>query len=95
MVTAPIKLKEAPWKKSYDKPRQYIKKQRYYFADKSVYSPKYGFSNSHVHMWGLDHKECWVLEKTLESPLDSKEIKPVNPKGNKPWNIHWKDWCWS
>ena len=50
MVTAAIKLKEAPWKKSYDKPRQYFKKQRYYFADKSVYSPKYGFSSSHVWM---------------------------------------------
>ena len=55
-------------------------------------------------MWELDHKESWVpknwcfstvvLEKTLESPLDCKEIKPVNPKGNKPF-INWKDWCWS
>ena len=56
-------------------------------------------------MWELDYKESWVLknwcfwtvllEKTLESPLDCKEIKPVNPTGNQPWNIHWKDWCWS
>ena len=57
-------------------------------------------------MWELGHKEeraqkkwCFwivVLEKALESPLDSKEIKPVNPKGNQPWIfIHWKDWCWS
>ena len=55
----------------------------------------YGLSSSHVWMWELDHKEGWapknscfwtmVLEKTLESPLDSKEIKPVNPKGNQPW----------
>ena len=60
MVTAAIKLKEAPWKKSYDKPRQYIKKQRYYFANKSVYSPKYGFSVSHIWMWELDYKESWV-----------------------------------
>ena len=85
----------APWKKSYDKPRQHIKRQRHYFADKGPYSQSYGFSSSHVHRWELNHKEDWaprnwcfqtvVLEKTLESPLDSKEIKPVNPKGNKPW----------
>ena len=61
----------------------------------SPYSQSYVFSSSHVWMWELDHKESWapknwcfwtvVLEKTLESPLDSKEIKPVNPKGNEPW----------
>ena len=65
------------------------------YLAKGPYSQSYGFSSSHVWMWGLDHKECWapknwcfrivVLEKTLESPLDSKEIKPVNPKGNQPW----------
>ena len=64
-------------------------------ADKGPYSQRYGFSISHVQMWELDHKEVWVwkkwcfqivvLEKTLESPLDSKEIKPVDPKGNQPW----------
>ena len=70
------------------------------------YSQSYGFSSSHVQMWELDHKEGWastnwcfwtvVLEKTLESPLDSEEIKPVNPKGNQSWIFtHWKDWCWS
>ena len=85
----------APWKKSYDQPRQHIKKQRYYFTDKGPYCQSYGFFSSHVWMWELDHKEGWtlknwcfwtvVLEKTLESPLDSKEIKPVNPKGNQPW----------
>ena len=85
----------APWKKSYDKPRQCIKKQRHKFSNKSQHSQSYGFSSSHVQMWELDHKEGWVLknwcfrtvvpEKTLESPLDSKEIKPVNPKGNQPW----------
>ena len=84
-----------PWKKGYDKPRQHIKKQRHYFADKGPYSQSYGFSNSHVWMWELDHKEggalknwCFwtvVLEKTLESPLDCKEIQPVNPKGNQHW----------
>ena len=80
---------------SYDKPRQCIKKQRYHFVDKGPYNQSHGFSSSHVWMWELDHKEDWalknwcfwtvVLEKTLESPLDSKEIKPVNPKGNQPW----------
>ena len=84
-----------PWKKSYDQPRQHIKKQRHYFADKSPPSQSYGFSSSHVWIWELDYKESWalknwffwtvVLEKTLESLLDSKEIKPVNPNGNQPW----------
>jgi len=94
-VTAPVKLKLAPWKESYDKPRQCIKKQTHYFANKGLYSQSYGFSSSHVWMWELNHKEGWVpknwcfwivvLDKTLESPLDCKEIKPVNPKGNQPW----------
>ena len=85
----------APWKKSYDKPRQHIKKHKHYFANKGPYSQSYGFSSSHVPMWELDHKEVWVpknwcfwtvvLEKTLGSPLGSKEIKPVNPKGNQLW----------
>ena len=85
----------APWKESYDKPRQHIKKQRHHFANKGLYSQSYGFFSSHVRMWELDHKEGWapknwrfqtvVLEKTLENPLDSKNIKLVNPKGNKPW----------
>ena len=83
----------APLKKSYDKPRQCIKKQRY-FADKGLYSQSYSFSNSHVQIWELDHKEGWalknqcfwiVLEKTLKSPLDSKVIRLVNPKGNQSW----------
>ena len=90
-----IKKTLAPWKKSYDKPRQYIKKQRHHFADKGPSSQSYGFSRSHVWMWELDHKEIWVLknrsfwsvvlEKTLESPLDCKENKTVNFKGNQPW----------
>ena len=85
----------APWKKSYDKPRQCIRKQGHYFADKGPYSQSYNFSSSHVQKWELDHKESWaaknwyfgtvVLEKSLESHLDSKEIKPVNPKGNQSW----------
>ena len=63
------------------------------------------FSSSHVWMWELDSKESWgpknwcfwnaVLEKTLESPLDCKEIQSVHPKGNQSWIFSWKDWCWS
>ena len=89
-----IKKTLAPLKKSYDKPRQHIKKQRHHFADKSLSNQSYGFSRSHVWMCELDHKEGWalknwcfwtvVLEKTLESPLGCKEIQPVNPKGNQP-----------
>ena len=85
----------ASWKKSYDQPRQCIKKQRHYFADKGLSSQSYGFSSSHVWMWELDYKESWawknwwfwtvVLEKTLESPLDCKEIQPVSPKGSQFW----------
>ena len=95
MVTATMKLKDTLWQKSYDKPRQHIKKQRLYFANKGQYSQSYGFSSGHVRMWELDHKEGWtlknwcfwtvVLEKTLESPLDCKEIQPVHPKGNQHW----------
>ena len=73
-----------------------------YFTNKGPSSQSYGFSHSHVWM---DHKESWapknwcsqtvVLEKTLESPLDCREIKPVNPKENQSWIFNWKDWCWS
>ena len=87
------------------KPKQHMKKQRHYFANKGPYSQSYDFSSSHVWIWELDHKEGWapknwcfwtvVLEKTLESPLDSK-IKSVHPKGYQSWIfIHWKDWCCS
>ena len=82
-------------KKSYDQSRQLIKKQRHYFANKGPSSQNYGFSNSQVWMWELDYKENWALknwrfwtltlEKTLESPLDCKEFKPVHPKGNQSW----------
>ena len=81
--------------KSYDQPRQHFKKQRHYFANKGPSSQSYGFSSGHVWMWELDYKENWapknwwfwtvVLEKTLESPLDCKEIQPVHPKGNQSW----------
>ena len=72
-----------------------IKKHKHHFANKGPYSQSYGFSSSHVWIWELDHKEggasknwfFWtvVLEKTLESPLDHMEIKPVNLKGNQLW----------
>ena len=80
-----------PWKKCYDQPRQSCKKQRHYFAKKGPSTQGYSF----WWMWELDYNESWVpknwwfwtvvLEKTLESPLNSKDIKPVNPKGNQPW----------
>ena len=85
----------APWNKGFDQPRQHIKKQRHYFANKDPSSQSYGFSSSYVRMWELDYKESWVqknwcfwnvvLEKTLKSPLVCKKIQPVNPKGNQSW----------
>ena len=99
----------APWKKSYDQPRQCIKKQRHYFENKGLSSQSYGFSHSHVWMWELDYKESQALknwyfwtridafeqelmllnscagEDSIESPLDCKELKPVNPKGYQFW----------
>ena len=91
-VTAAMKLKDAC---SLEEPRQHIKKQRRYFANKGPSSQSYGFSSGHVWTWELNHKESWapknwcfwtvVLEKTLESPLDCKEIQPVNPEGNQSW----------
>ena len=92
----------APWKKSYDQARQHIKKQSHYIANKGPSSQSYGFSNSHVWMWELNYKESlffcfwaqknwcfWtvVLEKTLESPLDCKEIQPVNSEVNQSWTF--------
>ena len=83
------------WKKSYDQPRQHIKNQRHSFANKGPSSQGYGFSSGHVWMWGLDCEDSWapknwhfwtvMFEKTLESPLNCKEIQPVHPKGNQSW----------
>ena len=80
-----------------DQPRQHVKKQRHYFANKDPSSQSYGFSSSHVWMWELDYRESWVpknwcfwtvvLEKVPESPLDCKEIQPVHPKGNQSWTF--------
>ena len=85
----------ASWEESYDQHRQHIIKQRHYFANKVLSSQSYSFSSSNVWMWELDCKERWVLknrcfwtvvlEKTPESPLDSKEIQPVHPKGDQSW----------
>ena len=84
-----------PWKESYDQPRQHIKKQRHYCANKRLSSQGYGVSSGHVWMWELDCEGSWapknwyfwtvVLEKTLESPLDCKEIQPVQTKGDQSW----------
>ena len=85
----------ASWQESNDKPRQCVEKQRHYSADKGSHSLGYSLPSGHVRLWELDHKEdrvpkiwcLWipVLEKTLESPFDSKKIKPVNLKWNQPW----------
>ena len=74
-----------------------LKKQRHYFANKCPSSQGYGFSSSHVWVWELDYKKSWapknwcfwtvVMEKTLESPLDCKEIQPVHPKGDQSWEF--------
>ena len=90
-----IKKTLTTWKESYDRPRQHIKKQRHYFAKKGLSNQGYSFSSGHVRMWELDYKESWarkywcfwtvVLEKTLESPLDCKEIQLVHPKGDQSW----------
>ena len=85
----------APWKKNHNQPRQDIKKQRPYFDNKGPSSQGYCFSSGHVWKWELDCEESWapknwcfwtvVLEKTLESPLDCKEIQPAPPKGDQSW----------
>ena len=96
MVISAKKLKMlAPWKESYEKPKQCIKQQRHHFANKGQYSQSYAFSSSYVWLWELDCKKGWalknwcfrivVLEKALEGLLGSKEMKLVNPKGNQPW----------
>ena len=82
-----------PWKESYEQPRQHVKKQKHYFSNKGPSSQGYGFPSSHVGMLELDYKESWapknwcfwtvMLDKTLQSPLDCKEIQPVHPKGDQ------------
>ena len=87
-----------PWKEGYDQPRQHIQKQRHYFANKGSSNKGYDFSCGHVWMWELDCEEDWalknwcfwtvVLEKTLASPLDCKEIQPVHCEGDQPWAFY-------
>ena len=86
-----------PWKESYNQLRKHIQKLRHYFAKKGPSSQGYFFSSRHVWMWKLDCEESWVpkngcfwtvvLEKTLESLLDCKEIQPVHSKGDQPWDF--------
>ena len=93
------------WQESSDKPRQHIKKQRHYFANKGLYNQGYGFSNSHVWMWELDYKEGLMLKNwcfwNCGVGVDSWESlglqgDPTSPPERKSiLNIHWKDWCWS
>ena len=90
-----IKKTIASWQENNDQPRQCVEKQRHDCPDKGLYSQGYGLPSGHVKLWELDDKEgrvptnscLWtvVLEKTPESSLDSKEIKPVNLKGDQPW----------
>ena len=87
-----MKLKDAySLEENLDQSRRHIKKQRHYFANKGPSGQSYGFSNSHVWMWELDRKESWAPKNwcfwtvLLESPLNCKEIQPVNPKGNQSW----------
>ena len=95
----------APWKESYDKPRQHIKKQRHHFADKCPYSQSCSLSSSHVQMWELDLKESWVLknwyfdlncgagEDSWESLGQQRDLTSQSYR-KSVLNIHWKDWSW-
>ena len=94
MVTAAMKLKDTPWKKSYDKPREHTKKQKHYFAHKSPLSQSYDFSSIHVQMWELDYKASWALKnwwfwtrcwRSHLRVLWTAEIQTVHPIGNQPW----------
>ena len=101
MVTAAMKLKNtAPWKKNYDKPKQWTEKQRHHFAEKGLSSQSYGFSSSHVLMWELDHKEgwdafeLWCWRRLLRDPgiarrANQSIVKEINPEHSL------RDWCWS
>ena len=100
-----------PWKKSYDQPRQHIKNQRHYFANKGLSSQGYGFSNSHVWMWELDHKEGWVPKnwcfelwcwiRLLRVPWTARRSNQVNLVVLFPINMYWtlhswlNPWIWN
>ena len=104
MVTTWNQKTLAPWKKSYDQPRQHIKKPRHYFANKGPSSQSYGFSSSRIWMWSwtikkakhwrIDAFELWCCRRLLRVPCTARKsnqsiLKEINL------NIHWKDWCWS
>ena len=84
-----------PWKESSGQPRQHIKKQRHYFANRGPSSEGYGFSSGHVWMWELEYKESWawknwffwtvVLENPLANPLSCTEIQSAHPKRDQSW----------
>ena len=93
----------APCKKSYDQPRQHIKKHSHYLANKGLYSQSYGFSSSHVWMWELDHKaehwrtdafELWYWRRLLRV-LGLQGDQTSQSLRKSVLNIHWKGWCWS
>ena len=94
----------AHWKKIYDQPRQHIKKQRHYFANKGPYNQGYGFSNTHVWMWELDYKKSWMVKnwcfelwcwRRLLRVIWTARRSNQSILRKSVMNIHWKDWCWS
>ena len=95
----------APWKKSCDKPRQHIEKQRHHFADKGLYSQSYGFSSSHVCIWELDHKEGWapknwcfwtvVLRSLLKVPWTARSNQSLLKEINPEYSLERLMWSWS
>ena len=92
-----------PWEKSYVQPRQHIKKQRHYFANKGLSSQGYGFHSSHVWMWELDYKESWTSKnwyfelwcerRFFRGPWTARSSNQSILR-KSVLNIHWKDWCW-
>ena len=104
MMTAAMKLEgNCSLEENGDKPRQHIKKQKHHFADKGPYGQSYVFSNNHVWMWELDHKECWAPKKNMllnygagEHSCESCGLQgdPTSQSQRKSiLNIYWKDWC--
>ena len=103
-VISAMTLKDACFsEESYDKPRQCIKKQRHYFANKGPYSQSYdffpvimyGWTMKKAEHWRIDAFELWCWRRLLRVSWTAREIKPVNPKGNQPWIFSQRDWCWS
>ena len=108
MVIVAMKLKDTPWKESYDQPRQYIPKQRHYFANKGPSSQGCGFSSGHVWVWELDCEESWTVKTAERRRIDAFELWCWRRLLRVPWTarrstqsikrrsvlgVHWKDWC--